>query len=113
MTDTSTLLSVNALRTVAKKHRYRAMIMVGVRDDGVVDVVSYGQSKEDCRIIGDYAQNQFGANLPVAPFQTWFGWGTGGVPTKIRYDDIVRASPKARDYITANTHPDAVEPTDG
>lgn len=105
-----TLLSISGLRTIAKKHRYRAMIMVGVRDDGVVDVVSYGQSKEDCRIIGDYAQKRFGDHLPITPFQTWFGWGNGGIPLKVPTMEFRAASLTAQEYITANTHPDAVEP---
>lgn len=102
-----TNLSIAGLSVIAKGHGYKAMIAVGVRDDGTVDVVSYGRTKEDCRVIGDYAQNQFGQHLPFVPFTSWFGWGNDGVPLAVASGSYDGMSAAAKAYTDANTHPDA------
>lgn len=106
------LTSVATTEKLCKELGYRAIIVVGVRSDGVIDVMSAGRSKADCKIIGDYAQNQFGDHIPAAPFQTWFGWGHAGVPTKLRQSEQEALSAGAQRYVEANTpknarrHPD-------
>lgn len=102
-------LTVEDAGNIMHQFGYRAIIIVGIRDDGVIDVSSYGRTKADCRVIGDYAQNQFGNHLPIVPFQTWFGWGNGGTPVKVKRVEFQQASPQVQAYITCNTHPQADE----
>lgn len=104
------LMSVEEAGAIRDAFGYRALIAVGVRDDGTVDVMSHARDRADCRVIGDYAQGQFGSNLPKAPFQTWFGWGNAGVPLALTKTELEQLGAYGRRYVAANTHPQAEEP---
>lgn len=103
------LMSIDDTAEVRERFGYRALIAVGVRDDGTIDVMSHARDAADCRIIGDYAQGQFGINLPRVPFQTWFGWGNGGRPLALSAEDYASLGIQARGYAEANTAPDAAQ----
>lgn len=105
---TAGLMSADEAGEIRKRFGYRALIVVGVREDGTVDVMSHARDRADCDVIGRYAQQQFGDHLPVAPFQTWFGWGSAGIPLALTAEQLASLSPAGREYAEANTHPDAV-----
>lgn len=99
------LMSAEQAGEVRERFGYRALIVVGVRDDGAVDVMSHARSRADCRVIGDYAQRQFGDHLPRTPFQTWFGWGNGGSPRALHEAELSQLTDAGRRYAADNTHP--------
>lgn len=101
------LMTISEAGELRDRYGYRAVIVVGVRDNGVVDVMSHARSQADCRVIGDYAQQQFGAHLPVVPFQTWFGWGHQGVPLALDREQLASLSRSGRAYAATNTAPNA------
>ena len=101
------LMSVDQAGELRERYGYRAIIVVGVRADGTVDVMSHARDRADCRIIGSYAQGQFGQNLPKVPFQTWFGWGNAGVPLTLTSAELDQLGGYGRRYVSANTHPEA------
>lgn len=105
--DDAGLISIDQARQIREQFEYRALIIVGVRNDGIVDVMSDAGSEPDCRVIGDYAQGQFGANLPLVPFQTWFGWGNRGRARALRSDQIASLGDYGRRYAQRNTSSDA------
>jgi len=102
-------LDVRAMRSELdhRAKKLREVIVVGVRYNGTVDVVSHGREPDDRRIIGNYAQEQFGRQLPRIPFQTWFGWGNGGKPLALSPGQVAQLSDRSRRYLRANTYPDA------
>lgn len=102
------LMSIEQAGELRERFGYRAVIVVGVRDDGTVDVMSHARDRADCRVIGHYAQAQFGTSIPRAPFQTWFGWGNGGVPMSLTQTQLAGLDNYGRRYVAANTHPEAV-----
>lgn len=97
------LMSVTETGELRERYGYRAVIVVGVREDGTVDVMSHARDRADCRVIAGYAQGQFGDHLPRVPFQTWFGWGNGGVPLALTTLELASLSPAARRYAAENT----------
>lgn len=92
------LISVAQAGELRERYGYRALILVGVRVDGTVDVMSHAATSGDCRVIGDYAQGHFGKHLPVVPFQTWFGWGNGGRPLPLTAEQLDSLSPSEQRY---------------
>lgn len=107
MTSEPGLMSVEDAGALRERYGYRALIVVGVRRDGTVDVMSHAIDRADCRVIGDYAQGQFGANLPRVPFQTWFGWGNAGVPLALTRAELDQLGTYGLRYAEANTHREA------
>lgn len=105
--DDAGLISIDQARQIREQFGYRALIVVGVRTDGIVDVMSDAGSEPDCRVIGDYAQGQFGANLPLVPFQTWFGWGNRGRARALSSDQLAALGDYGRRYAQVNTSSDA------
>lgn len=103
------LMSAAQAGEIRKEYGYRALIVVGVRETGTIDIVTHGSDRADCRIIGDYAGNQFGAHLPRVPFQTWFGWGNDGVPLALSAAQLAQLGETGRVYAAENTHPEADE----
>ena len=101
------LMSAAEAGEIRRDYGYRALIVVGVRENGTIDVMTDGRDPADCSVVGDYAQNQFGTHLPRAPFQTWFGWGNGGVPLALTAVQLSELSEAGRRYAARNTHPDA------
>ena len=104
-------MSVEQAGEIRDRFGYRALIVVGVRDDGTVDVMSHGRDRDDCRVISAYAQGQFGDHLPRVPFQTWFGWGNAGVPLALSAEQLATLGEAGQRYAAANTPPDALWPS--
>jgi len=79
-TELKTLAKISDARAIVKKYDGQAAVIILVRKDGVIDTVTYGETKEKCKVIGWWAKLVGDKGLSVVPFQTIFGWGNGGVP---------------------------------
>lgn len=97
--DAKNLLVSNDLQAVA---------IVSVMQDGTINVSTYGSTKFNCAVIGDWGQGLLGRGLSVVPFQTAFGWGNNGIPHAVSPSQLEAASPEAQEYVTHNTHEHAL-----
>lgn len=85
----------------------QGLVLLAVRNDGSVDVATWGKSSQDCKVLGELGSTELGA-LPACPFQTWWGWGNGGVPKRFPAQTLKALSENAQVYVKKNTHPGAV-----
>lgn len=79
-------------------------VVVGVRDDGVIDFATFGDTKESCPIVAAWIAPIM-CCLTVAPFQTYFGWSNGGVPLAMTEAELAGLSDGQRRWVEHNTHP--------
>ena len=84
-------------------------ILVAIRKDGWIDTATWGVDARACAQAALWA-NALMELMPVAPFQTWFGWGTGGVPTRLSEVQLLGLTVRSVEYVQMHTHPDAVDP---
>lgn len=84
-------------------------VLIAIRKDGWIDAATWGSDARACEQAADWSDGLMEL-LPVAPFQTWFGWGTGGVPTKMTDIQLLGLTVRSVEYVSMHTHPDAVEP---
>lgn len=92
----------------APPHLYSTLsaLVLGVRDDGVVDTATWGKSKAECEKIAKWRDEVLEKYLTVAPFTTWFGWGADGVPTPMSAEDLASLSAQQRAWVEKHTrHP--------
>lgn len=73
-------VTITELKSMAKTKDLQAVVILTVSRDGVVSVVTYGETKEKCKAIGDWGQGLWDHAVSIIPFQTVFGWGNKGVP---------------------------------
>ncbi|AXQ68786.1 hypothetical protein HOU00_gp339 [Caulobacter phage CcrPW] len=85
----------------------QGLVLLAVRNDGSVDVATWGKSSQDCKVLGELGSKELGA-LPSCPFQTWWGWGNGGVPKRFPAQTLKTLSENTQAYVKKNTHPGAV-----
>lgn len=71
-------VKISELKKISKEKDLQCIVVIEVSRDGVVSVVSYGESKSKCKAIGDWAQGIMSNCISLSPFQTIFGWGRGG-----------------------------------
>ena len=72
-------ISITELRNkIADAKDLQAIVVLTVSRDGMVSVVTYGETKKKCKAIGDWGQGLWKYAVSLDPFQTVFGWGTGG-----------------------------------
>lgn len=83
MPAAGTALRIGDAKAIAAAHGLQAAMILGVRRDGTVQVVTYGQDRARCDAIGDWAKGLWRHAISAVPFQTRFGWGKGGVPTPL------------------------------
>lgn len=85
----------------------RGVLLLGVHEDGESEIATWGIEANDCKRLG-----RWGAiildELPIAPFQTWYGWGNGGVPQRMSADQIASLNDQQKMFVAEHTHPDAV-----
>ena len=86
----------------------KSCILLGLRDDGWADIATHGKTRALCDKAGRWGKDLF-QHLYVAPFQTWFGFGTDGVPTQMTEDQLSHLSESGRAYVARHTHPEAKE----
>lgn len=83
------------------------VIILAIRSDGVIDVATWGKSNDHCAYLGTLGAILL-KNLPVCPFQTWFGWGNAGVPKQMSAARRSDLGSNTLAWVDRNTHPDAV-----
>ncbi|UTC28248.1 hypothetical protein GURKE_02170 [Brevundimonas phage vB_BpoS-Gurke] len=93
-------------RAINPEAQYGALV-VGVRDDGVIDTATWGASRADCAGMAAWRDT---LELTPAPFQTWFGYGNGGKPLAFTAEQRAGLTPSQLTYVDAHTHPRALRP---
>lgn len=83
------------------------VIVLAIHSDGMAEVATWGAKADDCKVLGAYGSDVLNG-LPVAPFQTWWGWGNAGVPKRMTASRLAALSDNQRAYVARNTHPSAV-----
>lgn len=86
-----------------------AAVLVAVRDDGVVDGATWGANKLRCADAADWRDDLCDTHLYLAPFQTWFGMGCDGVPTRFSKAQNAKITEGSIAYVERVTHPQAKE----
>ena len=86
----------------------KAAVIVAIHADGVIDTATWGADRFHCAEAGRWA-DKLAEHFYHAPFQTWFGFGSGGAPTKLSKAQLETLTPKSRDWVAKHTHPDAEE----
>lgn len=76
----------------------QAVLILSVGRDGVVHVVTYGETKHKCKAIGIWGRGLWQHAISIIPFRTVFGWGNSGVPKPLMDEELVSLSPKALAY---------------
>lgn len=84
----------------------RGAVILAIRDDGVIDLATWGKTNDDCTAIGAWGADLMD-RLPKAPFTTWFGWGYGGRPQKLKPSEMRQLGKIGRSYAERYTHPRA------
>ncbi|UTC28922.1 hypothetical protein MARCHEWKA_04100 [Brevundimonas phage vB_BpoS-Marchewka] len=82
----------------------QGVILLGVRDDGVIDLATWGADAEQCAAVARMAAAHA---LPAAPFQTWFGWGNGGRAKALTEAELEGLTTFQQGWALTNTHPKA------
>lgn len=85
----------------------RGVVLLGIHDDGAAEIATWGVDANDCKRLGTWGSMILN-ELPVAPFQTWYGWGNGGVPKRMAEDRIALLNGRQKLFVSEHTHPDAV-----
>ncbi len=75
---TNLLSVVKELRQIASNKDLQAIVVLTVERNGNVSVVTYGETKEKCKFIGDWGQGLWLHAISLVPFATIFGWGNFG-----------------------------------
>lgn len=78
-------IKITELKHIAKEKDLQAIVVITVARDGVMSVVTYGETKEKCKAIGDWGQGLWDWAISRIPFTTVFGWGNDGKPTNNPY----------------------------
>lgn len=71
-------IKINELKIICKEKDLQCLVTIEVSRDGVVSIVTYGETKSKCKAIGDWASGLWSHCISLNPFQTAFGWGKGG-----------------------------------
>jgi hypothetical protein len=93
--------------SIAKRLDQQAVVILGVERDGTVTIVTYGETKWKCRVIGDWAKGLRKQAISVCPFQTAFGWGNNGKPKRLPTVDLLMLGSAGAGYVEHNTAKDA------
>jgi hypothetical protein len=83
------------------------LLIFGIHDDGMAEVATWGVTANDCKRLGAWGSLIL-KGLPVSPFQTWFGWGNGGVPKRMSAARLATLNPQQKLFVERYTHPHAV-----
>lgn len=93
---------------IMERFDFQAIVIFGVRKDGVVDLATYGSDQRKCDSIAEWGKGVLQHSVTVAPFQTMFGWGNGGIPLRMDEKSLEELSERGREFVARNTHPNAV-----
>lgn len=106
--DPATCIKAADAGALLRDRDLRACVLIGVRRDGRIDVASHGEDAWSCNIIAEWAHGLVSPyGLAQAPFQTAFGLGYDGVPTRLSDAQMDGLAPHVRAFVEAWTHPQA------
>lgn len=86
----------------------RSVVLVAIRKDGWIDTATWGKTRALCEAAAVW-RDRLADQFHLAPFQTWFGFGTDGVPTKLSAHQLSTLTETSRAWVAERTHPEAKE----
>lgn len=89
-------------RTPADVLALEGAALLGLHRDGMAEVATWGRDGLACRMLGRWAGRELEA-LPVAPFQTWWGYSRAGVPTPLTPAEMESLSDTQQAWVKART----------
>jgi hypothetical protein len=110
--DPEAKVQIQDARDLAEKYGLQGVMIMGIRRDGIVDSVTYGDHPAQKAIMGDIAD---GFLEPMAqevlPYRTMFGIGNNGIPKRLSIDEHAfhNVYGFTDEEIEAQTHPDAID----
>ncbi len=112
--DPVCLVNSTDARAVADAHggRLNAVVIFAVRDDGVIDTATWGETRFHKDAIAAWAHGLARNTVTQVPFKTVFGVGNAGRPQRLSDGALESLSPGFREYVEAWTAPDADAPSD-
>lgn len=105
--DPNSVIKAADAKEIMDRYHAQAVVVILVRDDGVVDTATYGRNEGACAVIARWRDGLM-SKLPVSPFQTWFGWGNGGRAKRLTPAEYATLNDQQKAYVDINTHPKAV-----
>lgn len=76
---------------LCKDHDLQAVVVLTVERTGVIRIITYGDTRKKCKVIGEWAQGLWKYAVTVIPFQTVFGWGNKGMPKALNPQELEEA----------------------
>ncbi len=89
--------------TLCKRLDAQAVVMLVIERNGTVRTATYGETREKCRCIGEWAAALMRQSLTTVPFRTMFGFGCEGVPTPLTSWECANLTASAQKYALDNT----------
>ncbi len=77
-------LKIKDAEDICEMHGAQAVAIFMIVEDGTAEWVTYGTTKKKCRVIGEWFRKTLKVSgISKIPFQTIFGYGFNGVPTRV------------------------------
>jgi hypothetical protein len=99
-------------QALAETHGLKGVMILGLREDGVAEVITYGDEHVHKIAMAEYAEMIRLRTLTKVPFQTAFGMGNDGVPkalSQVERQILMHENGWDEEHIERVTHPDAVQ----
>lgn len=91
---------INDARKIGKNFDLQAVVVTTIRRDGAVDIVTWGENRKKCNVIGWWGQRMFEQNASTWPFRTIFGWGNKGIPKPFSEEEKNELDQTVLDFIS-------------
>ncbi|AXQ69826.1 hypothetical protein HOU03_gp442 [Caulobacter phage CcrSC] len=105
--DPACIVTSDDAIALREKHNLRAVIIVAIRKDGVIDTATDGDDRWTKDTIATYAHDLMAHQYTIVPMRTAFGVGTDGIPWRCSEEELEGFPQHVRAWIAANTHPKA------
>lgn len=105
-------VSIDDAKRILAENNQQAVAIVSIEQDGTVRVTTAGGNRFTRGVIADWGTVLLNKNLSTVPFATAFGWGNKGIPKAVPEADIRALDPSLHEYISHNTHPQAITQED-
>lgn len=106
--DPACIVTSDDAIALLEQHDLRAVMIVAIRKDGVIDLATDGQDPWTKDVIASYGNAVLSQTFSTVPMRTAFGVGNGGVPKRVSEPELGVLAQDVRAWVVANTHPKAV-----
>lgn len=79
--------NLDELKDLVKKYNGQGGILIVFTDDGYIESHTYGKTKKQCKVLGNWWKDAFYRVFTPIPFTTIFGWGNAGVPKRVTQEE--------------------------